>query len=478
MNISEMIQALKEAQDSAPKPFDTPAEVLRIEGDTAWVQIPGSDDETPVNLTIAAKEGDTVQVRVSGGTAFLVGNATAPPTDDKKAINAQETADEAQTAAEQAQADINEQKETFWHDDNGAHILGSLNGYRNDLKSDGMHIVQVSTDKEVAKFAADACRIGEESWSRAVIDNHSLQLIWGTHETYFHVSNLNDASASKAHVRSVYIGDGSRVNFRTGFDILGSPDIISVTVNGVAVEYSMYEDTRPYRPPLGVKIQPAPAVGDVVVVDYYTRADIYAYTFGSRESESITGAFSISEGINNEVTGSYSKASGYYLIANGEHQTCIGKNNVSDIAGKYAFIIGNGTGSLDAYRSNAFAVQWDGTVETDNGTKELTAQTKTTTWSSMTASGATKTAGGFFEEGKHVYVSLQCSLNSAGSSGDNITLFTGLPEPLFMVPLEVMVANQRNGVAWINDSGELHFRPTASVSTSNTVIINGHYTSA
>ena len=156
MNISEMIQALKEAQDSAPKPFDTPAEVLRIEGDTAWVQIPGSDDETPVNLTIAAKEGDTVQVRVSGGTAFLVGNATAPPTDDTEAYVAQ-------ARAEEVQADLNEQKEYFWHDDDGAHIQGNLSGYRNDLRSDGMYIVETSTGEEAAAFSTDKVEIGKNT---------------------------------------------------------------------------------------------------------------------------------------------------------------------------------------------------------------------------------------------------------------------------------------------------------------------------
>lgn len=69
-----------------PKPYDTPAEVRRVEGDTAFVHIPGGVDETPVKLTINAKAGDSVQVRVSGGRAFLVGNASSPPTDDSRAI--------------------------------------------------------------------------------------------------------------------------------------------------------------------------------------------------------------------------------------------------------------------------------------------------------------------------------------------------------------------------------------------------------
>lgn len=75
---------------SAPKTsaYDTQATVTRVEGDTAWVHIPGGVDETPVKLTIAASKGDTVQVRVGGGKAWITGNATAPPTDDKAAHKA------------------------------------------------------------------------------------------------------------------------------------------------------------------------------------------------------------------------------------------------------------------------------------------------------------------------------------------------------------------------------------------------------
>ena len=102
MNLTELVETIKESLNKSPKPYDTTAEVVRVEGETAWVQIPGSEDETPVNLTIAAKEGDNVQVRVSGGTAFLVGNATAPPTDDATAIRASIQSEEADAKATEA----------------------------------------------------------------------------------------------------------------------------------------------------------------------------------------------------------------------------------------------------------------------------------------------------------------------------------------------------------------------------------------
>lgn len=67
-------------------PYDTEAQVVRVEGSTAWVHIPGGVDETPVAMTINASAGDTVRVRVGNGSAWLVGNDTAPPTDDHTAI--------------------------------------------------------------------------------------------------------------------------------------------------------------------------------------------------------------------------------------------------------------------------------------------------------------------------------------------------------------------------------------------------------
>ena len=82
--------------------YDTTAEVIRVDENSVWVHIPGGVAETPVARTINAKKGDVVQVRVSGGTAFIVGNATAPPTDDAVAIVAQGTAEEAKEVADAA----------------------------------------------------------------------------------------------------------------------------------------------------------------------------------------------------------------------------------------------------------------------------------------------------------------------------------------------------------------------------------------
>lgn len=79
-NIEEFLKALN--NESKTKAYDSNAEVMRIEGDKAWVHLPGGIPETPVELNISAKPGDKVKVRVANGRAYLIGNRTAPPTDD------------------------------------------------------------------------------------------------------------------------------------------------------------------------------------------------------------------------------------------------------------------------------------------------------------------------------------------------------------------------------------------------------------
>lgn len=87
---------------SRPAPYDATAVVTRVDGSTAWVRLAGSDTETPIKRTIDAKAGDVVQVRVSGGAAWITGNSTAPPTDDRTARQAVQTAKEAHVEAAKA----------------------------------------------------------------------------------------------------------------------------------------------------------------------------------------------------------------------------------------------------------------------------------------------------------------------------------------------------------------------------------------
>lgn len=90
-------------KDKGPKPYDTTAEVVRVEDGVAWVHIDGGVEETPAELTINAVKGDRVKVRLVGGQAFLIGNGTAPPTDDRVANEAYGVATGARVVAVQAE---------------------------------------------------------------------------------------------------------------------------------------------------------------------------------------------------------------------------------------------------------------------------------------------------------------------------------------------------------------------------------------
>lgn len=95
---NDLLEAINASQRKTSA-YDTEAEVVRIEGNTAWVHIGGGVTETPVQLTINAQKGDKVQVRVSNEGAWIMGNATAPPTDDAKANEADKKAAEAKYLA-------------------------------------------------------------------------------------------------------------------------------------------------------------------------------------------------------------------------------------------------------------------------------------------------------------------------------------------------------------------------------------------
>lgn len=78
--MSELVDILSESLKNEQTGSDYTATVTRIDGQTAYVKISGSDiADTPVALTIGANVGDTVRVRVADGRAWITGNDTEPP---------------------------------------------------------------------------------------------------------------------------------------------------------------------------------------------------------------------------------------------------------------------------------------------------------------------------------------------------------------------------------------------------------------
>ena len=175
---NDIVEAMNASQKRTSA-YDTEAEIVRVDGNTAWVHIAGGVSETPVALTINARKGDKVQVRVTNGGAWLMGNATAPPTDDAKANEADKKAAEAKYLAVDA-ADAAIKAEIAAQDAETAAA---------DAKStaDSVHdiAVQAQEDAEAANEAATSALNG-----LSIIEDVVGVLNWvSEHATYQLTSN-------------------------------------------------------------------------------------------------------------------------------------------------------------------------------------------------------------------------------------------------------------------------------------------------
>ena len=195
--LKTLVSAVKQPDRQKPAPYDTPAEVRRVEGGIAWVHIPGGVDETPVKLTIAARPGDTVQLRVGDGSAWITGNGTAPPTDDRAAEAADKKAVQAQETAKQAVDDAGRAKEAA------------------DSAEKSAESAQISADN-ANQYASWA--LGGLSTVQSVVET----LNWITeHGT---MTLTTDTALDPTHVYFVVDPSGDYVVGSTHYSIVSEPD--------------------------------------------------------------------------------------------------------------------------------------------------------------------------------------------------------------------------------------------------------------
>jgi len=66
---------------------DYTATVTRVENGVAYVQLTGAPiSDTPATMSVFARPGDKVRVRVRNGKAWVTGNDTLPPSNEKKEV--------------------------------------------------------------------------------------------------------------------------------------------------------------------------------------------------------------------------------------------------------------------------------------------------------------------------------------------------------------------------------------------------------
>lgn len=395
--VDELISATKDAEKKKTAGYDTTAEVVRIDGRTAWVHIPGGVDETPVNLTINAEVGQTVMVRVSGGRAWLTGNSTAPPTDDKRANIAKAVADTAQGTAEEAQATAETAEEIarsaseaarsvnqyFWHTETdtgagaGAHITeipqedflaDPTNGGGNLLaQSDGLRVRKGVED--LATFGADGQSFNNEH-SRAVfvVGRLEPQTFGGKYNSFAYdgsspfvfelpwettsIINIKYYDSTGARVTDIplhsgYTRDGREITIDAATCTLMQTYDVAVVV----VYYSAY-GSFPYftlGDPGGEGIGiMSVRLGDNCVASKYL-------SFAGGEGAIASGAESFAYGEKPVASGTVAAAFGDNTIAGSYGQFVCGEYNANDSLN--LFEVGNGDSSQ---RANAFEVGWNG----------------------------------------------------------------------------------------------------------------------
>ena len=415
-----LLEAVKRATEPKTEPFDEEAEVVRIDGDIAWVHFAGGVPETPVKMTIDCKKGDMVQVHVASDGAFLVGNATAPPTDDTTAKEAKDVAviadkqaKEASAKAEQAGRIAGNTNQYFWHTetgtDTGAHITevpkddflaNPSNGGGNLLaRSNGIAVRDGMT--ELAQFG-ESSTIGVADGSQSYLyeDYHSLQMIDKEGSTYFYVSDLRDSTgyAEVTESSTIWFGNEVKTTLR-----IESPNgyAPTVLVNGIAQQYTITGVNT-------ITLTNATTEETAIIIYKTKSASAKAYTLGFRDPDGLVGALSLAEGYYSTASGIYShaegkstKSSGYAshaegisteasgqsahaegsnTIASGQSahaqglrtialfncQTALGAYNIADTPANLGYgshfvvIIGNGS---SVARSNALTVDWGGNVQ-------------------------------------------------------------------------------------------------------------------
>ena len=221
-------------------------------------------------------------------------------------------------------------------------------------------------------------------------DYHSLKLIDLDNAEYFHVSDLRGHDGF-AYYTDTFTGDGTTQRFiisvRAAYNDVPEPTVYidgtqiywidDPNVGAISYDLDAVSQALTFWNVSGGSLgtQYTPANGAHISITYAVDGDIAkSFTFGSRNTAHVgpmssafgynvlsSGEISFAEGDETAARGHASHAQNMGTVAASDYQTALGKYNTSDDNGDYAVIVGNGT--ADNARSNAAALQWDGTLE-------------------------------------------------------------------------------------------------------------------
>ncbi len=436
--VRNFAESIKENSKPKTSPYDTDATVTRIEGNTAYVHIPGGAPETPVALTIGAKVGDTVRVHVAGGGANIIGNSTAPPTDDTYARQVNKTLTEkvestnmvvrtvqrAVNAVRRIAANTNQY---FWHTetgtDTGAHITeipqeeflaDPENGGGNLLaRSNGVAVRDGLT--ELAQFANDGMRFNDGAGNTVVDIDTAGELVSKSFTEHYDIDSYVSASESI----TLSITNPYFANFDTS---LFTPEIMLATQDGH--QFINFDPTQDATIPTSFDVTinysavtkqiKLTYVGSDANYEVYSLSVTWSayiippyYTFGLRQADSDKGAFSFASGIG--------------LIANKDFQTVVGKYNEETDA---LFAVGCGTDN--GIRKNGLEVFENGNVNSAGQIRSTYRQISIPEALFTPASGITCNLARFTRAGNLATLYMRIQSSSAKSGTWTVgTLFEG-----------------------------------------------------
>ena len=279
--------------------------VTKVERGTAYVQLTGSEiTDTPAVMSIDAKPGDRVRVRIRNGKAWITGNDTAPPTNDTKAIqNLQQTSGSHDKTINHMQKQVDET----------AGIAANTNQYfwfTEEGSDTGAHI----TEKPRKEFLADP----ENGGGNLLARSNGIAMRVGMKEM-------------------------SRVS-QDGFDVL-SP-------GGIVIGHIGYGDV--------IMSDGTTGSGPFYTLGWRSTGSNVGYLSAVIGGSGKATAFNSVAMCTGEANGQRSIACGTYSVADSDDQVVIGKFCEPDANGNYAFIIGTGTGVSD--KKNGVTVDWNGNI--------------------------------------------------------------------------------------------------------------------
>lgn len=336
--VQDLAKAMRTASGSKTKPADDTAVVRRIEGGTAWVHIPGGVDETPVEMTIDCKPGEAVKVRRAGGKAWLVGNGSAPPTDDTRANQVGERLEQ---KLEQNTQVITGDVRRVYKD------VGSLSRNVDALGDD------VETLDTLIRESSAGVEVGKVNSAGEYVAGHTL-ISAGDNEYQVIDENGNVVARFGA---STVIGKENDMH-----SIVGSGSFSIVDGNGNVV----------------ARFGTSAVIGKVNEVHSIAGSDSFSVVDGNGNVVARFGAESTIRTSDGELLAKFGYSqkeqddgtvaiAPFYLFGKGLEVSrvygfAVGRYNLD---GDYIFSVGRGTPSR---RKNAFAVKPDGGIEIDGKT--------------------------------------------------------------------------------------------------------------